>query len=119
MQFRKERLKKSVQRHVDDWLRKEAELPGMINFYLTDVIVANDLSYIKLYVHWDTADSMRDVLLRQLNTLSPKLRYFMSSRISLKRIPKFKFYYDEQEDQVRIVRKAIDALEVSDSESNG
>ena len=117
MQFRKERLKKSVQRHVDDWLRKEAALPSMMNLHLTDVIVANDLSYIKLYVHWDTTDSMRDVLLRQLNTFSPKLRHFMASRVSLKRIPKFKFYYDEQEDRVRVIRKAVNALEISDLES--
>ena len=99
MQFRKKRLEKAITFHVNDWLRSYYDDPDIVsNVSLTGVIVADDLSYVKLYVHWNRSSLEKD-LLPILEQQSFKVRKLLAVALSFKRAPVVKFYYDEERDE--------------------
>ena len=123
MQFRQARLKKGLQRHLNQWLMHEAVCYGVPTVNLTHIVVSNDLSYIKVYVHQPNLDRSKPALIKDLNTLAPQLRHFVSQRVCLKYIPRFRFYYDDQEDTFHALQSVINSIEapvvVAESDREG
>ena len=113
MNFRKKRLEKAINMQVSQWL---------INFYdeldiknhvaLTGVVVADDLSYVKLYVHWQQL-ACCDKFMSILNKNSYKVRKIIAASNSLKRVPSVRFYYDKDQDDFQELCHVMTELSVN------
>ncbi|MBM93940.1 MAG: hypothetical protein CMF51_04235 [Legionellales bacterium] len=118
MKFRKERMAKQIQQQVDQWFRSSVELRSIPNVTLTDLSISDDLSYIKLYVYADLLPSAERVdMLRALNQLIHQFKKQIRDQLKLRRIPKFKFYYDDQEVQRRALMSVLNNLDTCSVES--
>ena len=114
MQFKKQKVEKEVSLLVSAWLNSCYYNQDILEHVtLSGVVVANDLSYIKLYVHWQNK-SLTKSLLKSLDKVNYQIRKLIVEKVNFKRAPVIKFYYDDKKDEVDNLFKVMSGIKAAE-----
>ena len=102
-----------IGRHLAELIQHELQDPRLGLVTISDVNVSNDLSFADVYftVLPDEKSNMAELV---LSGASGFLRKELSSRISLRTIPKLRFHYDQTSDTGARIANVIDKAIASD-----
>lgn len=91
---RRERVSDLVQTALAEILQREAEGLNLGIVTVTDVNVAHDMSYAKIFVSVLEEKRANEVI-KELNNEAKNFRYQLAQAVKLRIIPQLKFIYDD------------------------
>lgn len=91
---RAQRVEPLVQEAIAKMLQQEMENPLCQKITVTNVKLSDDLSFAKVYVT-TRKDEFKEEAVRFLNDHKKQFRYQIAQEIQLRRVPDFRFYYDD------------------------
>ena len=111
--YRSTKVAGLVGRHIAELIQHELQDPRLGLVTISDVNVSNDLSFADVYftVLPDEKSNMAEIV---LSGASGFLRKELSSRSSLRTIPKLRFHYDQTSDTGARIANVIDRAIASD-----
>ena len=111
--YRSTKVAGLVGRQLAELIQHELQDPRLGLVTISDVSVSNDLSFADVYFTV-LPDEKSNVAELVLSGASGFLRKELSSRISLRTIPKLRFHYDQTSDTGVRIANAIDRAIASD-----
>ena len=76
------------------------------------------LQFCKIYINTSAKDELKIKIIDQLNSKKNIIRYYLSQRLSMKRIPELIFKKDKVFDDGIAVLKVLDELRLKENEKN-
>ncbi len=92
---RSNRVAKSIQRAVNDFLQKETNTDGLGIITITDAKLSNDLRHASVYYSVYGSDKDKKKVSNFLAKITPSLRGFVGRLTKLRFTPEIVFRYDE------------------------
>ncbi len=75
---------------------------------ITDIKVSKDIR--SAVVYFTTLSNNHDKIEKTINLLKPTIKYFLSKNVHLKRIPDFKFIFDDSALKGQRIDKLLDSI---------
>jgi len=107
---RNKRVADLVQRELADIVHREQTDTGILLVTIAYVDVSPDLSYAKIFITSLEQNKSKDDVVERLNQLAGHFRYLLAKRLSLRNVPRLKFFYDESIERGTHLSKLIDSL---------
>ena len=85
---------------------------------ITNIEVSLDLQFCKIYINTSAKDELKIKIIDQLNSKKNIIRYYLSQRLSMKRIPELIFKKDKVFNDGIAVLKVLDELRLKENEKN-
>ena len=95
MSVRNERIRKTLMKEIADIIQKElkdSRINGVVS--ITDLELAHDNSYAKVYYSVLAADSDKELTIKAITENTPKIRYEVGRRVRLRLTPELRFIPD-------------------------
>ena len=93
---RTKRIGEQMRRDLASAVGDVLDHPHATMLSFTDVRVTRDLAYAKVYVtHVLDNEHERAELVQALNDHAGQFRHYLAKRLSIRKMPELKFYYDE------------------------
>lgn len=111
MSLRNERVRKTLMKEIADIIQKElrdSRIAGVIS--ITDIELAHDNSYAKVYYSVFAADDAKQKTIEALEENVPKIRYEVGKRIRLRLTPELRFIPDDSLERGTHVMDLIDKI---------
>lgn len=107
---RNKRVADQVQRELAVLLQREQVRTGLELVTVSMVDLSPDLSFAKVYVTSLDAGPGRREVVDTLNEFSGHFRRLLSKKLTMRGVPRLKFYYDESIERGNRVAALIDSL---------
>ena len=85
---------------------------------ITKVEITADMQYCKILINSSASETTKNQIVEQLNVNKNTIRYYLSQKISMKRVPELIFKKDKFFDEGLSVLKVLDELRAIDDEKN-
>jgi len=85
---------------------------------ITKVEITADMQYCKILINSSASETTKNQIVEQLNVNKNTIRYYLSQKISMKRVPELIFKKDKFFDEGLSVLKVLDELRAIDDERN-
>ena len=85
---------------------------------ITKVEITADMQYCKILINSSANETTKNQIVEQLNVNKNTIRYYLSQKISMKRVPELIFKKDKFFDEGLSVLKVLDELRAIDDERN-
>tara|TARA_Y100001978_G_scaffold181595_1_gene177886 strand:+ start:226 stop:600 length:375 start_codon:yes stop_codon:yes gene_type:complete len=83
---------------------------------ITKVEITADMQYCKILINSSANETTKNQIVEQLNVNKNKIRYYLSQKISMKRVPELIFKKDKFFDEGLSVLKVLDELRSIDDD---
>jgi ribosome-binding factor A len=107
---RNKRVADLVQRELSDLIQREQSDTGIVLLTVSYVDVSSDLSFAKVFVTCLDPNKNKDEVIAILNNYAGHFRHGLSKRLSLRIVPRLKFYYDESVERGTYLNALINSL---------
>jgi ribosome-binding factor A len=107
---RNKRVADLVQRELADVVQREQFDTGLTLLTLSYVDVSPDLSYAKVFVTCLDTKKSKDEVINTLNNFAGQFRHHLSKTLTLRIVPKLKFFYDESVERGTYINALINSL---------
>ncbi len=111
MNNRPDRIRKTMMKEIGDILLKDirdSRIKGIVS--VTDLELASDYSFAKVYVSVLCKDDEKDAAIEALKEKEPHVRYEIGKRIRLRLTPKIEFHLDDSLERGSRVSALIDKI---------
>ena len=111
MNNRPDRIRKTMMKEIGDIILKDIRdkrINGIIS--VTDLELASDYSFAKVYVSILCPDGEKDMALEALKEKEPHVRYEIGKRIRLRLTPKIEFHLDDSLERGSRISALIDKI---------
>ena len=107
---RNKRVADLVQRELADIIQREQTDTGLQLVTVSYVDVSPDLSYAKIFItSMDTSKNKLEVV-DILNDFAGHFRHLLSKKLTLRSVPRIKFFYDDSIERGSHISALIDSL---------
>ena len=107
---RNKRVADLVQRELAEIIQREQTDTGIQLVTVSYVDVSPDLSHAKVFVTCLDTNKSKHEVIEILNKFAGHFRHFLSKRLTLRIVPRIKFYYDESVERGTYLSALIDSL---------
>ena len=83
---------------------------------ITKVEITADMQYCKILINSSASETTKNQIVEQLNVNKNTIRYYLSQKISMKRVPELIFKKDKFFDEGLSVLKVLDELRSKDDD---
>ena len=83
---------------------------------ITKVEITADMQYCKILINSSASETTKNQIVEQLNVNKNTIRYYLSQKISMKRVPELIFKKDKFFDEGLSVLKVLDELRAIDDD---
>lgn len=107
---RSKRVAETIRAFLSEMLRRSIDDPRLTSLVITDVDVADDLSFAKIGVRLLVGDDDpggRKAALAHLERASNRIRKALAPKLALRRVPELRFTYDTGHDAARRVDELL------------
>lgn len=111
MNNRPDRVRKTMMKEIGDILLKDirdTRIKGLVS--VTDIELASDYSFAKVFVSVLTDDENKKLALEALREKEPHVRYEIGKRIRLRLTPKIEFHLDDSLERGSRISALIDKI---------
>ena len=109
--FRNEKIRKTLMKEISDIIQKklnDSRIGGVVS--ITDLEVAHDNSYAKVYYSVFAPDDVKEKTIDAIEEDAPKIRYEVGRRIRLRLTPELKFILDNSIERGAKVTELINKI---------
>ncbi|MCR5260767.1 MAG: 30S ribosome-binding factor RbfA [Candidatus Gastranaerophilales bacterium] len=95
-QYRNEKIRKTLMKEISDIIQKklnDSRIGGIVS--ITDLEIAHDNSYAKVYYSVFAPDDVKDKTIAAIEEDVPKIRFEVGRRIRLRLTPELHFILDD------------------------
>ena len=85
---------------------------------ITNIEVSLDLQFCKIYISTSASNKLKNQIIDQLNSKKNTIKYYLSQRISMKRVPELIFKNDKVFNDGIAVLKVLDELRLKDNKKH-
>ena len=85
---------------------------------ITKIELSGDLQHSKVFISTSAEEKIKELIIENLNSAKNKIRFLLSQRIMMRRIPDLVFKIDRVLDQGLAVLKVLDKLREKSDERN-
>tara|TARA_Y100001933_G_scaffold67384_1_gene67858 strand:- start:1055 stop:1429 length:375 start_codon:yes stop_codon:yes gene_type:complete len=85
---------------------------------ITKIELSGDLQHSKVFISTSAEEKIKELIIENLNSAKNKIRFLLSQRIMMRRIPDLVFKIDRVLDQELAVLKVLDKLREKSDERN-
>ena len=111
MNNRADRVRKTMMKEIGDILLKDIRdnrIKGLVS--VTDIELASDYSFAKVYVSVLSANEDKTLALEALKEKEPQVRFEIGKRIRLRLTPKIEFHLDDSLERGSRISALIDKI---------
>ena len=109
-------LKKEISLILNNDLNDNLILENLVS--VTKIELSGDLQHSKVFISTSAEEKIKQLILENLNSAKNKIRFLLSQRVQMRRIPDLVFKIDRVLDQGLAVLKVLDQLrEINDSKN--
>jgi len=101
-------LKKEISLILMNDLNNNLILENFVS--ITKIELSGDLQHSKVFISTSAEEQIKQLILENLNTAKNKIRFLLSQRVNMRRIPDIVFKIDRVLDQGIAVLKVLDEL---------
>jgi len=107
---RSDRVAEAIKREVSDLLFREVKDPRVHFATVTDVEVAHDLRFVKIYVSIMGTDEEKAESMVGLQAATGFLRKHLGQRVRLRFTPEIRFYLDKSLDRAMRISELLESI---------
>ncbi len=85
---------------------------------ITKIELSGDLQHSKVFISTSAEEKIKNLILEHLNSAKTKIRFLLSQRIKMRRIPDIVFKIDRALDQGLAVLKVLEKLKQKNDQTN-
>ena len=85
---------------------------------ITKIELSGDLQHSKVFISTSAEEKIKELIIENLNSAKNKIRFLLSQRVKMRRIPDLVFKIDRVLDQGLAVLKVLDKLREKSDERN-
>ena len=85
---------------------------------ITKIELSGDLQHSKVFISTSAEETTKELIIENLNSAKNKIRFLLSQRVKMRRIPDLVFKIDRVLDQGLAVLKVLDKLREKSDERN-
>tara|TARA_Y100000589_G_scaffold33320_1_gene27823 strand:- start:733 stop:1107 length:375 start_codon:yes stop_codon:yes gene_type:complete len=85
---------------------------------ITKIELSGDLQHSKVFISTSAEEKIKELIIENLNSAKNKIRFLLSQRVNMRRIPDLVFKIDRVLDQGLAVLKVLDKLREKSDERN-
>ena len=109
-------LKKEISLILMNDLNNNLILENFVS--ITKIEISGDLQHAKVFISSSAEEKIKQLILENLNCAKNKIRFLLSQRVKMRRVPDLVFKIDRVLDQGLAVLKVLDQLrEINDSKN--
>ena len=108
-------LKKEISLILMNDLNNNLILENFVS--ITKIELSGDLQYSKVFISTSAEEKIKQLILENLNCAKNKIRFLLSQRVKMRRIPDLVFKIDRVLDQGIAVLKVLDELREKNGKS--
>lgn len=116
MSRRIERLNEQVKREITEILRSEVRDPRIGLITVTEVRVAPDLSFARVYVRSMGDDAEQEEAMAGLEAASPFIKHALSQRLTIRTVPTLRFEADRALEYGMHIEKLLGDIKKTEAE---
>jgi ribosome-binding factor A len=116
---RNKRIADLVQRELADIIQRERTDTGLQLVTISYVDVSPDLTYAKIFITCLDTNRQKVEVVEILNEFAGHFRHLLSKKLTLRSVPRIKFFYDESIERGSHISTLIDALKLDNNEKKG
>ena len=109
-------LKKEISLILMNDLNDELILENFVS--ITKIELSGDLQHSKIFISSSADNKIKKTIIENLNAAKNKIRFLLSQRVKMRRIPDLVFKVDRVLDQGLEVLKVLDKLRKENTQSN-
>lgn len=109
--FRNEKIRKTLMKEISDIIQKklnDSRIGGIVS--ITDLEIANDNSYAKVYYSVFAPDDVKEKTISAIEEDAPKIRFEVGKRVRLRLTPELKFILDNSIERGAKVTELINKI---------
>jgi ribosome-binding factor A len=107
---RSDRVAEAIKREISDLLFREVKDPRVHFATVTDVEVAHDLRFVKIYVSVMGDDEAKAETMAGLEAATGFLRKHIGQRVRLRFTPEIRFYLDKSLDRAMRISELLESI---------
>jgi ribosome-binding factor A len=116
---RNKRIADLVQRELADIIQRERTDTGLQLVTISYVDVSPDLTYAKIFITCLDTNRQKVEVVEILNEFAGHFRHLLSKKLTLRSVPRIKFFYDESIERGSHISTLIDSLNLDNNEKKG
>ena len=116
---RNKRVADLVQRELADIIQREQTDTGLHLVTVSYVDVSPDLSNAKIFITCMDSNRNKAEVIDILNEFASHFRHLLSKKLTLRTVPRIKFYYDESIERGSHISALIDSISHNKDEKKG
>ena len=109
MSIKTDRIASNLVKEISYVIMTEVKDPDVKFVTITDVKLASDLSYAKVYATVFNKDRINETI-KALNNAKGFIRNMLKDRVDIRHIPELEFVYDESIDYGQKIEQIIDQI---------